>query len=39
LLAHAGSIFVRAGKISEGRELMRRASEINPHFENFHVHR
>jgi tetratricopeptide (TPR) repeat protein len=39
LLAHAGSIFVRAGKISEGRELMKRAPEINPHFQNFHVHR
>jgi tetratricopeptide (TPR) repeat protein len=39
LFAHAGSIFVRAGKISEGRALMQRASEINPHFQDFHVHR
>jgi tetratricopeptide (TPR) repeat protein len=39
LLAHAGSIFVRAGKIQEGREFMKRAAEVNPHFQDFHVHR
>jgi tetratricopeptide (TPR) repeat protein len=39
LLAHAGSIFVRAGKISEGRDFMRQAEKANPHYGDFHVHR
>ena len=39
LLAHAGSIFVRAGKISEGRDLMKQAEKANPHYSDFHVHR
>jgi tetratricopeptide (TPR) repeat protein len=39
LLAHAGSIYVRAGKISEGRALMKQAEKVNPHFADFHVHR
>jgi tetratricopeptide (TPR) repeat protein len=39
LLAHAGSIFVRAGKISEGRDFMKQAENANPHYGDFHVHR
>ncbi len=39
LLAHAGSIFVRAGKISEGRDFMKQAEKANPHYSDFHVHR
>ena len=39
LLAHAGSIFVRAGKISEGRDYMKQAEKANPHYSGFHVHR
>ncbi|HEY0548872.1 MAG TPA: tetratricopeptide repeat protein [Verrucomicrobiae bacterium] len=39
LLAHAGSIFVRAGKISEGRDYMKQAEKVNPHYSDFHVHR
>ena len=38
-LGHAGSIFVRAGQIQEGRELMMQAAQVNPHFQDFHVHR
>ena len=37
LLAHAASIFVRAGKISDGRDFMKQA--VNPHYSDFHVHR
>ncbi len=39
LLAHAASIFVRAGKISEGRDFMKQAERANPHYGDFHVHR
>jgi len=39
LLAHAGSIFVRAEKISEGQQFMKQAAEVNPEFQSFHVHR
>lgn len=39
LLAHAGSIFVRANKIREGQAFMKQAGEVNPHFADFHVHR
>lgn len=39
LLAHAGSIFVRAGKISEGRAFMQQAEKINPRLSEFHAHR
>ena len=39
VLAHAGSIFVRANRIREGKAFMKQAGEINPHFADFHVHR
>ena len=39
LLAHAGSIFVRAKKIEEGQAFMKQASEVDPQFQSFHVHR
>jgi tetratricopeptide (TPR) repeat protein len=39
LLAHAGSIFVRATRIPEGKAFMKLAAEVNPHFADFHVHR
>ncbi len=39
LLAHAGSIFVRAGKISEGREFMKQAEKANLRYSEFHLHR
>ena len=39
LFAHAGAIFVRAGKIKEGQDFMKRATEANPHYGEFHVHR
>ncbi len=39
LLAHAGSIFLRAQKIREGREFMKKAAEVNPEYQGFHVHR
>jgi tetratricopeptide (TPR) repeat protein len=39
LLAHAGSIFVRANKIPEGKAFMKQAGEVNPHYADFHVHR
>jgi tetratricopeptide (TPR) repeat protein len=39
LFAHAGSIFVRAGKISEGRDFMKQAQKVNPRYGDFHVHR
>ena len=39
LLAHASSIFVRAGRIKEGEEWARRASQANPKWQEFHLHR
>jgi tetratricopeptide (TPR) repeat protein len=39
VLQHAGLIFLGAGEVAEGQRLLKRCSEINPHFTGFHVHR
>lgn len=39
LLFHAAMIHLASGRISDGRQLLKRAAEINPHYESFHVHR
>jgi tetratricopeptide (TPR) repeat protein len=39
VLQHAGLIFLSAGEVAEGQRLLKRCSEINPHFTGFHVHR
>ncbi|HXV83199.1 MAG TPA: hypothetical protein VEG60_25335 [Candidatus Binatia bacterium] len=39
LFFHAGMIHLAAGKTAEGKELLRKAGEINPGYENFHAHR
>ena len=39
LYFHAAMIHLAAGRTSEGKRLLIRAGEINPRFENFHVHR
>jgi tetratricopeptide (TPR) repeat protein len=39
LFFHAAMIHLAAGKIDEGKRLLKRAGEINPGYENFHAHR
>ena len=39
VLFHAGMIELAAGRPEEGRQRLRQAAEINPHFDAFHVHR
>ena len=39
VLYHTGVILMRAGEITPGREILRRAYEINPAVGAFHIHR
>jgi tetratricopeptide (TPR) repeat protein len=39
LFFHAAMIHLAAGKTDEGKELLKKAGEINPGYENFHAHR
>jgi tetratricopeptide (TPR) repeat protein len=39
VLYHASLVFHRAGNADRAREMLRRASEENPRFNEFHVHR
>ena len=39
LFFHAAMIHLSAGKIDEGKQLLKKAAEINPGYENFHAHR
>ncbi len=39
LFHQAGTIYLHAGRQSEGEQLLRRASALNPHHNCFHVHR
>jgi tetratricopeptide (TPR) repeat protein len=39
VLYHAGLIYARAGDPARGRDCLRQAGEVNPHFMTFHVHR
>jgi tetratricopeptide (TPR) repeat protein len=39
LFFHAAMIHLAAGKTAEGKELLKKAGEINPGYENFHAHR
>ena len=36
---HAAMIHLAAGKTDEGKQLLKKAGEINPGYENFHAHR
>ncbi|MGH7834713.1 MAG: tetratricopeptide repeat protein [Candidatus Binatia bacterium] len=36
---HAAMIHLAAGKIDEGKRLLKKAAEINPGYKNFHAHR
>jgi len=35
----AGTIYLSAGQVEKGEQLLRQAREINPHLDRFHVHR
>ena len=39
ILFHAGMIFLAAGEINPGKELLAEAARINPRHTSFHVHR
>lgn len=39
LFFHAGMIHLAAGQTQQGKQWLRRAAEINPHYKSFHVHR
>jgi tetratricopeptide (TPR) repeat protein len=39
ILAHAGMIFLAAGELARGKELLAEAARINPRHNLFHVHR
>lgn len=39
LLFHAGTIYSRAGKMADGKKLIRQALTTNPRHNSFHVHR
>jgi tetratricopeptide (TPR) repeat protein len=39
ILAHAGMIFLAAGDVPRGKELLGEAARINPRHTSFHVHR
>ncbi len=38
LLSRAGMIYQAAGRIDEGKRCLREAAEINPHYQDVHVH-
>jgi tetratricopeptide (TPR) repeat protein len=39
LLYHASLIYYRAGDAAKGKDCLRKAGEVNPKFNEFHVHR
>jgi hypothetical protein len=39
LLFHAAMIHLAAGRTDAGKDLLKKAGEINPGYENFHAHR
>lgn len=39
LLYHAGVIYSNAGRVAQGRKLLRQALAVNPRYQGFHVHR
>ena len=39
LFFHAAMIHLAAGRTNEGKDLLKKAGEINPGYENFHAHR
>jgi tetratricopeptide (TPR) repeat protein len=39
LFFHAAMIYLAAGRTGEGKRLLKTVAEINPGYENFHVHR
>jgi len=39
LLFHAAMIHLAAGRTDEGKQFLKNAADINPRYENFHVHR
>jgi tetratricopeptide (TPR) repeat protein len=39
LFFHAAMIHLAAGKTDEGKQLLKKAGEVNPGYENFHAHR
>ena len=39
LFFHAAMIHLAAGRTEEGKEFLKKAAEINPRYEDFHVHR
>jgi len=39
LFFHAALIHLGAGRVEEGKRLLQQAADINPRFEEFHVHR
>jgi hypothetical protein len=39
LLFHAAMVHLAAGRAKESKQLLKKAAEINPRYESFHVHR
>lgn len=39
ILAHGSFIYSAAGDLERGKELLRQAAAVNPHYNSFHVHR
>ncbi len=39
LFQSAGTIYLSAGQVEKGEQLLQEAREINPHLDRFHVHR
>lgn len=39
ILSHASFIYSAAGDLKKGEDLRREAAAVNPHYNNFHVHR
>jgi hypothetical protein len=39
LFFQAGIIHLAAGRTDEGKQFLREAAEINPHYQDLHVHR
>jgi tetratricopeptide (TPR) repeat protein len=39
LFFHAAMIHLAAGRAEEGKQFLKKAAEINPRYDSFHVHR
>ena len=39
LFFHAAMVYLAAGRTDEGRQFLKKAAEVNPRYESFHVHR